>query len=194
MSITKYAGKDLLIKRQVTATAWAATTAYTLNQYVTNGGNTYRCTTAGTSAGSGGPTGTSLTADLTDGTAHWIFVSTDGFITVAGMRSTKFTINNEQVDVTNKSEVPWKQLMAVGVRSLACDASGVFNNDDSLNLIMSDVMNNNFPTLKIISGRGDTFVGVMQVVSIERQGEYNKEEQYSIKIESAATVTYTPGS
>lgn len=194
MTDTKYAGSSLLIKRQVTATAWLALTAYVAGVYVTNGGNTYRCTTSGTSAASGGPTGTSTTADLTDGSAHWIFVSTDGYITVAGMRSTKFTVNNEQVDVTTKSDIPWKQLMAVGIRSLSADCSGVFNNNDSLNLMVNDVLTNNFPTLKIISGRGDTFVGVMQVVSVERQGEYNKEEQYSLKIESAGTVTYTPGS
>ncbi|MBO9380462.1 hypothetical protein GG804_27235, partial [Sphingomonas histidinilytica] len=49
--------------------AWAADTAYTLNQIRTNGGRYYRVTTAGTSASSGGPTGTGLS--ITDGTAVW---------------------------------------------------------------------------------------------------------------------------
>jgi predicted secreted protein len=97
------------------------------------------------------------------------------------------------VDVTTKSDVPWKQLMAVGIRSLAADCSGAFTNDVSMNLMMSDVMTNNFPTLRIISGRLDIFIGVFQVGSIERTGEYNKEEQYSMKLESAGVVAYTPG-
>lgn len=49
---------------------WAATTAYTLGNLVLNdSGKTYICITAGTSAGSGGPTGTG--SNITDGTVHW---------------------------------------------------------------------------------------------------------------------------
>lgn len=52
--------------------AWAASTAYLLGQQVHLGGNVYRCTTAGTSASSGGPSGTGAT--ITDGTAVWAYV------------------------------------------------------------------------------------------------------------------------
>lgn len=52
--------------------AWAPTTAYSQNHVVQNGGNVYACITAGTSAGSGGPSGTS--SNITDGGAHWSFV------------------------------------------------------------------------------------------------------------------------
>ena len=56
-----------------TLAAWAPTTAYaTLGQEVSNGVNIYALLTAGTSAGSGGPTGTG--ANITDGTAHWRLV------------------------------------------------------------------------------------------------------------------------
>jgi len=49
---------------------WAAATAYTLGQTVLNdSGKTYECTTAGTSAGSGGPTGTG--SAITDNTVTW---------------------------------------------------------------------------------------------------------------------------
>lgn len=49
--------------------AWEASTAYSVREYVTNGGMLYECITAGTSASSGGPTGTS--AEVTDGTVTW---------------------------------------------------------------------------------------------------------------------------
>ena len=55
-------------------TCWQASTAYSLNQYVSHVGNWYRCITAGTSAGSGGPTGTGT--NITDNTVHWTFVTT----------------------------------------------------------------------------------------------------------------------
>lgn len=52
--------------------AWAATTAYTAGQVVTNGGNYYICYAAGTSAGSGGPTGTGA-GPITDNTVTWYY-------------------------------------------------------------------------------------------------------------------------
>ncbi|MBX7496743.1 hypothetical protein K3172_12830 [Qipengyuania sp. 6B39] len=55
------------------STAWAASTAYTAGQYVNNGGNLYVCASGGTSAGSGGPTGTGT--GITDGTVSWDYVS-----------------------------------------------------------------------------------------------------------------------
>ena len=49
--------------------AWQASTAYVIGDQVVNGGQIYTCDTAGTSASSGGPSGTSN--DIVDGTARW---------------------------------------------------------------------------------------------------------------------------
>ncbi len=51
------------------APAWAGSTAYSLGAYRTNGAHIYKCVTAGTSAASGGPTGTG--SAITDGSAVW---------------------------------------------------------------------------------------------------------------------------
>jgi len=56
----------------VAATAWAALTGYSVGDKRTNSGNIYYCITAGTSAGSGGPTTTA--SDITDGTVHWKYL------------------------------------------------------------------------------------------------------------------------
>lgn len=53
---------------------WAPNTAYALSAKRANGGKIYQCTTAGTSAGSGGPTGTGT--GISDGTAVWSYVTT----------------------------------------------------------------------------------------------------------------------
>jgi hypothetical protein len=59
---------------------WIAATTYAVGQYVTNAGNTYICTSPGTSASSGGPNGTG--SAITDGTITWQYVgsgiATDG--------------------------------------------------------------------------------------------------------------------
>lgn len=74
--------------------AWSASTAYVVGDKVSNDTSpvkTYYCVTAGTSAGSGGPTGTG--SNITDGSAHWaytgmpagtsVFMGTAGTLTAA---------------------------------------------------------------------------------------------------------------
>lgn len=51
--------------------SWLPTTAYVVGDYVRNLGNVYICTTDGTSASSGGPTGTG--SGIVDGTVVWAF-------------------------------------------------------------------------------------------------------------------------
>ncbi len=63
----------LFVVGDPTADAWAPTTAYDVDDLVTNGAKVYRCITAGVSAGSGGPTTTA--EDIVDGSVHWRFVS-----------------------------------------------------------------------------------------------------------------------
>jgi hypothetical protein len=52
---------------------WQPSSTYVVNSIVCNAGNYYICTTAGTSAASGGPTGTG--ASITDGTAIWQYLT-----------------------------------------------------------------------------------------------------------------------
>lgn len=58
---------------------WIASTGYIVGDRVTNSSNCYQCITAGTSAGSGGPT--TQADDITDNTVHWTWL---GVGTAAG--------------------------------------------------------------------------------------------------------------
>jgi hypothetical protein len=55
-----------------TTVLWAGSAAYVVGDRVVNGGNVYTCTVAGTSAASGGPTGTG--ASIADNTVTWQFI------------------------------------------------------------------------------------------------------------------------
>jgi hypothetical protein len=62
------------------AAAWVALTVYPKGAVVTNDtGKNYICITSGTAAGAGGPSGT--TADITDGTVHWMYIGPTGATT-----------------------------------------------------------------------------------------------------------------
>lgn len=60
------------IQGTVGCALWLASTAYVVGQTRVNGANSYQLTTAGTSAASGGPTGTG--AGIADGTAVWSYL------------------------------------------------------------------------------------------------------------------------
>lgn len=86
-----------------TPVAWAPTTAYVATvgarSVVTNdGGRTYICVTAGTSAGSGGPTGTGT--DITDGGAHWRYLGAPLVIATrerAVLDTTRVTVHSSAI-------------------------------------------------------------------------------------------------
>jgi hypothetical protein len=63
------------------APPWAPSTTYTAGQVVANGANAYRCVTGGTSAASGGPTGTGTA--IHDGGVIWTFVDPVGSLVPA---------------------------------------------------------------------------------------------------------------
>jgi len=65
-------GGATCIAQYTVGQAWAASNVTAVGQYCTNGGNSYVCTSAGTTAASGGPTGTST--GITDGTVTWNYV------------------------------------------------------------------------------------------------------------------------
>lgn len=115
------------------------------------------------------------------------------FTTVAGMRSTSMTLNNETVDVTDKDGVPWRALLAQsGVQSMSIKLSGVMSDAASAMDMQAKAFANTIHNFQLISGLGDMFAGPFQIASMERGGDHNKEETYSLTLESAGTITYTP--
>ena len=119
--------------------------------------------------------------------------SPEVFTTIVAGRSLGLTINNESVDVTTKGEVPWRQLIACGIKSMSITVAGVITGDAVLKSMETDAngTSNTIHNFKIISGRGDTYMGAFLVASFGRTGEYNGAEQYSITLESAGAITYT---
>jgi hypothetical protein len=88
-----------------TPVAWAPTTGYVATvgarSVVTNdGGRAYICITTGTSAGSGGPSGTGT--DITDGAAHWRFLGAP--ITVTSRQ--RAVLDTTRVNVHSSAVTP----------------------------------------------------------------------------------------
>lgn len=91
------------------ATAWVASTAYVAGSTPDirrNGVNVYRCIVAGTSASSGGPTGTGLA--IVDGTVTWQYVSVSSpNIVTHGMMDSSGGTNGTSGDYVGTVPASW---------------------------------------------------------------------------------------
>ncbi len=115
------------------------------------------------------------------------------FTQVGGMRSTGMTINKEQVDITTKDDNDWRQLLAeCGIKSMSISLSGAFSDETKLNEMQAEVIAGTHKNYQITSARGDSFEGPFEIASMERSGEKGADEQYSITLESASDITFTP--
>lgn len=112
--------------------------------------------------------------------------------TLAGLRSTSFTINGEAVDVTSKDSATLRTLLAAaGVTSMSISGSGVFQDDAAIKAVRAAAKAMTLDLYVIAFENGDTIDGSFQCTSFENAGEFNGELTYSITLESSGDFTIT---
>lgn len=125
-----------------------------------------------------------------------VAIGTDGSeVTLTGVRTKSFTINNEPVDITNDDDNAWRDYLAEpGQKSIGLSIDGVSVDDDALALASSasDVSTNCLITFPL--GGGTTpasYEGTAFITSYQETGEYNGAVTYSLALESMGSWTYT---
>jgi len=110
---------------------------------------------------------------------------------VGGMRTTRFLLNNQIIDVTNKESGKWRQLLDnAGTSSISITGSGIFTDKDSEKLLRALAFNNQKASFMLTFGNGDKMVGDFIISTYERTGNVSEEETYNISLESASKVEY----
>ncbi|MBL4801742.1 MAG: phage major tail protein, TP901-1 family [Emcibacter sp.] len=116
---------------------------------------------------------------------------TETFDVVGGMRSTSLRINNETVDVTNKTSGGWRELLSgAGIRHISLSGGGIFTDSASEGLLQAKALASSVDNYEIVFESGAKFSGAFQVTSLEYSGDYNGERTYNISLESSGVVTY----
>lgn len=113
------------------------------------------------------------------------------YVTIGGMRATRFLLNNQLIDASHKESGKWRSLLTgAGISSLSITGSGVFTNAESEVLLRQNAFNNSATTFCLFFGNGDILSGLFVVSAYERQGNFAEEECYSITLESAGEIKY----
>lgn len=119
---------------------------------------------------------------------------TTPYVTVGGMRGNSLSFGVEMIDVTNKGNMPWRTQIAGGVKSLSISGDGVWNNDPALQATLdSTIITGVLLNWQVVCGDGDTYTFAGIVTKFERTGPHDKEETFSVSIESSGAVTKTNG-
>lgn len=115
------------------------------------------------------------------------------YTTVAAMTTTSMTLNAESVDVTDKGSANWREILAgCGINTMELSAAGKVTDDAGLAALQTACIAGTLLPMQVISGNGDEFTGLFKITTIERSGEYNQAEQYSLSLASAGAITFTP--
>lgn len=117
--------------------------------------------------------------------------SPEVFTTVAAQRSTSVSINNEQIDVTDKDDSRWRKLLEGGVRSMSLSASGLLSDATVQTTLTNIAVNGVIRNFQIVFADAQTFEGAFFLASIEATGEHTDAQQYSITLESAGDIVYS---
>jgi len=116
----------------------------------------------------------------------------ESFATIAGMRSTRLSINSEPVDITNKDSGGWRELLSDGgVRRVSISGAGVFTNSQAEIDLQGKVLAGTIANYRIVFESGDMFAGAFLVSALDYAGEHNGERSYTMSLESSGPVTFT---
>lgn len=125
-----------------------------------------------------------LKADMAGG-------SPQSYTTIAGLRTTTWTINGEDVDVTTKDDNGWQQrLSGAGVRSLSVSADGVFQDTTVEETVRQWAFDQTINWFLLTFENGDSLECQFQISNYERTGDHDGAENYSLTLNSHGTPNY----
>lgn len=111
--------------------------------------------------------------------------------TIGGLRTTRFMLNNNLVDATNKTSGGWRDVLpGGGIKQVSISGSGIFTDSASERKLRELAFENKIEDYQLTFGNGEKLEGSFQISSYERAGNYNDEEVYSLTLESSGMVTY----
>lgn len=117
---------------------------------------------------------------------------TGSFVTVAGLRSRRFTLNAEAVDITHaESAGRWRELLAgAGVKRASISGAGVFKDGASDAVIRATFFDGVIRSWQVIVPDFGTIAGLFQISSLDYRGDHAGEVTFDLSLESAGALTF----
>jgi len=116
-----------------------------------------------------------------------------GFVTVAGLRTRRFTLNAEAVDITHaESAGRWRELLAgAGVRRASMSGAGVFKDAASDALMRQVFFDGEIRAWQVFIPDFGLIEGMFQISSLDYRGDHASEVTFDVTLESAGALTFS---
>ena len=114
--------------------------------------------------------------------------------TIAAMRATSYSINNEVIDVTTKdSSLMWGELLGgEGVHNVTITASGLASTDAITGTILTNAMTRLSTGFYLTDGSTQfAITGLFMITEYTRDGEYNDAQTFSMTLRSNGVINTT---
>lgn len=115
------------------------------------------------------------------------------FVTVAGLRATRFRLSAAAVDVTDaESPGRWRELLAgAGLRHASLAGHGLFRDGASDAAVARVFFGSVLCAWQIVIPHFGILAGAFQVVTLDYAGEHAGELEFAIALESAGALAFT---
>ncbi len=112
--------------------------------------------------------------------------------TVAGVRTTGATINNEAVDITNKDSAGWRTLLeGAGTQSVDISVDGIASDGSTYETLKGYAQAGSINGMQLVGDDTDAISGSFLITSFAETGAHNGELTFSASLVSSGTVTFT---
>lgn len=117
---------------------------------------------------------------------------TGQFVTVAGLRTRKFSLNAEPVDITHsESAGRWRELLdGAGVKRASLGGGGIFKDAASDALARQIFFDGVIRDWQVILPDFGTITGAFQITSLDYRGEHAGEMTFDLALESAGALAF----
>jgi TP901-1 family phage major tail protein len=115
------------------------------------------------------------------------------FVTVAGLRTRRLSLNADSVDVTDaESAGRWRELLqGAGVKRASVAGTGVFKDASSDSAIREAFFDGLLGNWQIVIPSFGVVSGPFQIVSLDYRGEHSAEITFDIALESAGALSFS---
>lgn len=115
------------------------------------------------------------------------------FETLAGLRSTRLSLNAETVEVTSlESAGGWRELLSgAGVKSASISGAGVFRDEATDERARQIFFSGEIPRFQVILPDFGIIEGPFQISALEYAGNLNGEASYELSLASAGVLSFT---
>ena len=117
---------------------------------------------------------------------------TGAFVTIAGLRTRRLSLNAGTVDATDSESVGrWRELLAgAGVMRASIAGTGIFKDQASDTLLQQAFFAGAIRNWQIVVPGFGTITGLFQISALDWRGEYNAEVTFDIALDSAGALTF----